>query len=93
MPGNILKTLHVLFPSVLTATLLNRYYYKILGIRENCSKVIPVSGTEITLGNYAFHPEVLSSSFVALLVAWCLHVSWQLFSRDSHSVKHLAITV
>lgn len=33
MPGNILNTLSVLFLSVLTATLLNRYYYKILGIR------------------------------------------------------------
>lgn len=93
MPGNILNTLHVLFLSVLTATLLNRYYYKILGIRENCSEVIPASGTEITAGKYAFHPELLSSSFAAPLVAWYLHMYWQLFSRDSHSVKHLAITV
>lgn len=59
MLGNILNTLHVLFLSVLTATLLNRYCYKILCIRENCPKAIPVSGTEITLGKYAFHPEVL----------------------------------
>lgn len=46
-----------------------------------------VSGPEITSGKYAFHPDVLGSSFVAHLVALCLCMSWWLFSGDSHLGK------
>jgi hypothetical protein len=57
---------------------------------ERCPKVIPVSEAEITSGKYAFHPEILRNLFDSLL-AVCM--SWQLFSIDSRSVKHLAMTV
>lgn len=68
-------------------------FKKILSVREKYFKIMPVSRAEITSGKYAFHPEVARSSFVAPLVALCPSLSQPLFSRDSRSVKHLAITV
>lgn len=69
-------------------------FKKILWIREECSKVIPASGTEITSNIMLFvqkHWGARPSRLHLPCAFTCM--SWRLFSGDSHAVKHLAITV